>query len=207
MNHRRTEFVRDWLATTIRELEANAGWIGRLDEVLGDGDMLENLLRGLRASVAELDVADGRSVAGDLDAVGDTLVSTVGGTSGPLWASFFQAMSGQWSFDLIGAAAAFRSGTDMIALLGGAERGDKTILDALIPAVEALEAQDARADLAEGLRAAAQAAWSGADATKALQARRGRASYLGERSIGHQDPGAVAAAVLVGALAETLASS
>ena len=137
-----------------------------------------------------------------------TLVSTVGGASGPLYGTFllrFGSSAGDVTeLDATGFAAAMRAGLDGIVARGKAEREDKTMYDALAPAVEALEAGNRRS-ARRRLRTASEAADKGRDATIEMLARKGRASYLGERSIGHQDPGATSAALLVRAAATTLA--
>jgi phosphoenolpyruvate---glycerone phosphotransferase subunit DhaL len=135
-----------------------------------------------------------------------TLVSTVGGASGPLYGTYFLRMAAAAGevdeLDRAALGAALRAGVGGIVARGKAELGDKTMLDALAPAADAYDAADG--DLADALRAAAQAAAAGRDATVPLQARKGRASYLGERSVGHQDPGATSAALLLAAAAEAL---
>lgn len=143
---------------------------------------------------------------GVLVLVGRQLISTVGGASGPLYGTLLRkagkALGDARQVAPEQLAQALREGVDGVAQLGGAAQGDKTMLDALAPAVEALTfALDKGAGLAEALSAAAIAADEGALATVPMLARKGRASYLGERSIGHQDPGAASSALLVGALA------
>jgi dihydroxyacetone kinase-like protein len=140
-----------------------------------------------------------------LKRAGMTLVSTVGGASGPLYGTFFLRMgtaAGAEPLDAAAFGAALRAGVEGVLARGKAERGDKTMYDALAPALEAYEA--AGDDLGAALRAAADAGAAGRDATTPLQARKGRASYLGERSIGHQDPGATSTALLLATAADTL---
>ena len=166
----------------------------------------------MTAVVAALDVAAPAGAAALLKQVGMTLVSTVGGASGPLYGTFFLRMataSGETrSLDGPAFAKALRAGLEGVVARGKAEAGDKTMYDALAPAVEALDgALAAAAPLDEALRGAARAAERGRDATIPMLARKGRASYLGERSVGHQDPGATSAAMLVGAAATALAES
>jgi dihydroxyacetone kinase-like protein len=142
-----------------------------------------------------------------------TLVRTVGGASGPLYGTFFLRMAPAVGDDAGPVQAetlvkAFRAGLDGVVARGRAEAGDKTMFDALAPAVEALDRELARSgNLAAALAAATAAAEAGRDATTALHARKGRASYLGERSVGHQDPGATSSALLMVAAAATLPSS
>jgi len=166
--------------------------------------------RGTSAVVAALD-DDAPGAPGPLlKLVGMTLVRTVGGAAGPLYGTFFLRAATALGDDagLVPAgvfAAALRAGLDGIVARGKAEPGDKTMVDALAPAVDTLERGLAQGgDLPFALGAAAVAAEAGRDATVPLLARKGRASYLGERSVGHQDPGATSAALLVRAAAETL---
>ena len=140
---------------------------------------------------------------------GMTLVSTVGGASGPLYGTFFLRMAGSvgeaGSLDAAGFAAALRAGVDGVVARGRAQAGDKTMYDALAPACDALDDAVAEgAPLSTGLAEAREAADAGRDATIPMLARKGRASYLGERSVGHQDPGATSAALLVATAAQAL---
>jgi dihydroxyacetone kinase-like protein len=149
----------------------------------------------------------GESIGDIAKQAGMTLVSTVGGASGPLYGTFFlrfAASAGAVSeIDAAQFAAAMRAGLDGIVARGKAEPNDKTMFDALAPAVQTLE-MSAAGSFTEALRAAAEAADKGRDATIEMLARKGRASYLGERSVGHQDPGATSAALLLRAAAATL---
>jgi dihydroxyacetone kinase-like protein len=181
-----------------------------LDAAIGDADHGTNLDRGMTAVVGALDATPPAAAGALLKQVGMTLVRTVGGASGPLYGTFFLRMSaalGEDATTIPGQtfAGSVRAGLEGIAARGKAEIGDKTMLDALAPASDALEAELAGgADLRSALGAAAAAAAAGRDATVPLQARKGRASYLGERSVGHQDPGATSAVLLLTAAAETL---
>jgi dihydroxyacetone kinase-like protein len=183
-----------------------------LDSAIGDADHGTNMDRGMTAVVEAL-AGDALAAAGPgplLKQVGMTLVRTVGGASGPLYGTFFLRMAtalgdGTAAVPPEAFAKALRAGLEGIVARGKAEAGDKTMFDALAPAVDALEG--ALADggsLATVLQAASAAADAGRDATVPLHARKGRASYLGERSVGHQDPGATSAALLVAAAAEAL---
>ena len=183
-----------------------------LDAAIGDGDHGTNMDRGMQAVVTTLAGETGfgtgvGTVAALTKQAGMTLVSTVGGASGPLYGTFFlrfaAACGDAAELDATQFAAAMRAGLDGIVARGKAEREDKTMFDALAPAVEALETALAE-PFADALRAAADAAEKGRDATVEMLARKGRASYLGERSVGHQDPGATSAALLVAAAAATL---
>jgi dihydroxyacetone kinase-like protein len=165
--------------------------------------------RGLTAAVTALDEAGPLGPAAMFKKVGMTLVSTIGGASGPLYGTFFLRLGGALGdADTVapdGLAAALRAGLDGVVARGKAEAGDKTMYDALAPAVDALDAGLAAGEpWAGALRRASAAADAGRDATTPMLARKGRASYLGERSIGHQDPGATSTALLVAAAADTL---
>jgi dihydroxyacetone kinase-like protein len=192
------------------ELERERDRLNRLDADIGDGDHGANMARGFAAVVARLDGAPEDHPATELRAIGMTLLSTVGGAAGPLYGSFFigmatalresapapQLSAPEW-------AAALSAAVAGVQRRGRAEPGDKTMVDALVPAREALDAAAADgASLAEGLKAAAAAADRGAEETIPLVARKGRASYLGERSAGHLDPGAASSALLLRAAAE-----
>lgn len=190
--------ISDWLREFARLIAANRQQLTDLDAAIGDADHGTNMDRGMTAVLAGL---AGDTIGALCKQVGMTLVSTVGGASGPLYGTFFlrfAAAAGDVDLlDPAGFTAAFRAGVDGIAARGKAVTGDKTMLDALIPAAEALESGNS-------LAAAANAAEKGRDDTTTMIARKGRASYLGERSMGHQDPGATSAALLVRAAATTL---
>jgi dihydroxyacetone kinase-like protein len=192
-------------ATVIAESEEE---LTRLDSAIGDADHGANMRRGLKAVVAKLDEAAPAGPAALLKQAGMTMVSTVGGASGPLYGTFFLRMAAAvgdaGTLDKAGFAAALRAGVDGVVARGKAEAGDKTMYDALAPAVDALDAALGGEDTSGALQAAADAAAHGRDATTPMQARKGRASYLGERSVGHQDPGATSAALLLQAAADTL---
>jgi dihydroxyacetone kinase-like protein len=178
-----------------------------LDSAIGDADHGTNMDRGMTAAVAALDETQPATPKALFSKVGMTLVSTVGGASGPLFGTFFLRLGGAFGDGAEATpaefAAALRAGLGGVVARGKAEAGDKTMYDALAPAVDALDAAVAQSDsLAEGLAAARDAAVAGRDATIPLQARKGRASYLGERSIGHQDPGATTVALLLQAATE-----
>jgi dihydroxyacetone kinase-like protein len=198
--------VRAWIgayATTIAEHRVE---LVRLDTAIGDGDHGTNMDRGMRAAVEKLEATDGDDIGALLKAVGMALVSKVGGAAGPLYGTLFlqmgTALAGREEIDLAGYAAAWRKALEGVQARGKAEPGDKTMIDALTPAVEALEQAS---DLDAGLREATDAAERGMEATIPLVARKGRASYLGERSQGHQDPGATSTYYLYRSAAEALA--
>jgi dihydroxyacetone kinase-like protein len=198
--------LRRWISAFAAAVATHQEELTRLDSAIGDADHGSNLARGMKAVVAALDSEDPRTAGALLKRTGMTLVSTVGGASGPLYGTYFLRMAAAAGevdeLDRAALGAALRAGVGGIVARGKAELGDKTMLDALAPAADAYDATDG--DLADALRAAAAAAAAGRDATVPLQARKGRASYLGERSVGHQDPGATSAALLLGAAAEAL---
>jgi dihydroxyacetone kinase-like protein len=197
-----------WVQAFAASVAENEKELTRLDSAIGDADHGANMNRGFKAVLAKLDGAGPTAPAPLLKLVGMTLVSTVGGASGPLYGTFFLRMATSIgdaeTLDRAAFAAALRAGVDGVVARGKAEAGDKTMYDALAPAVDALDAALGGGDTAGALRAAADAAARGRDATTPMQARKGRASYLGERSVGHQDPGATSAAMLLQAAADEL---
>jgi phosphoenolpyruvate---glycerone phosphotransferase subunit DhaL len=219
-----TETIAAWLRAFAAAAAANREYLTDLDAAIGDADHGINMDRGMQAVAAKLGDGGGASgvsgaagaatAAADIGAllktVGMTLVSTVGGAAGPLYGTFFlqlgKAAGDAAELDLERWAAAFRAGVEGVQMRGKARPGDKTMVDALLPAAAALdEAAAAGRPLPDALRAAAEAAGQGALATVPLVARKGRASYLGERSAGHQDPGATSSWLLLEAAAGTLA--
>jgi dihydroxyacetone kinase-like protein len=195
-----------WIRELARLIGESKQYLTELDAAIGDADHGINMDRGMTAVVAALDESPPPDMAGLCKQVGMTLVKSVGGTSGPLYGTFFLRMatalgSGD-GVDAAGFARALRAGVDGIVQRGRAEAGDKTMLDALAPALDAIDAALASGStLAASLRAAAAAAERGRDATQPMVARKGRASYLGPRSAGHLDPGATSAAMLIAAAA------
>ncbi|ADB52333.1 dihydroxyacetone kinase subunit DhaL [Conexibacter woesei] len=205
--------VQEWVKLSAARLEQHRDRLNRLDADIGDGDHGANMARGFAAAAARLDGAPSDQPAMELRAVGMTLLSTVGGAAGPLYGSFFIGMATALrdagaSLDAAAWARALEAGAAGVQRRGKAEPGDKTMVDALLPARDALATAAADgASLAEALRAAASAADAGADATIPLLARKGRASYLGERSVGHLDPGAVSSALLLRTAADAWGES
>jgi len=198
-----------WLRAFAAAVTEQEDALTELDAAIGDADHGANLHRGMAAVVAGLDGGATDDPAALLKQAGATIVRTVGGASGPLYGTFFLRMAsgtgGGSTLDAPAFAAALRAGVEGLAARGKAEPGDKTMVDALRPAADALDAAVAAGEpLAAGLRAAADAAATGRDATTPWVARKGRASYLGERSAGHQDPGATSAAMLLATAADTL---
>ncbi|MGW3635263.1 dihydroxyacetone kinase subunit DhaL [Streptomyces sp. NPDC005122] len=191
------DFFRRWMTATAASVDREAQRLTDLDSPIGDADHGSNLQRGFTAVVNVLEKDAPDTPGAVLTLAGRQLISTVGGASGPLYGTLLRRtgkalgdaaeVSGEQFTD------ALRAGVDAVMALGGATPGDKTMIDALVPAVDALS---------DSFAAAATAAAEGAAATIPLQARKGRASYLGERSIGHQDPGATSSSLLIGALVE-----
>ncbi|WP_103530430.1 dihydroxyacetone kinase subunit DhaL [Streptomyces sp. SM11] len=195
-----TDFLRRWMTAVAASVEREANHLTELDSAIGDADHGSNLQRGFTAVTAVLEKDAPTTPGAVLTVAGRQLISTVGGASGPLYGTLLRrtgkALGDDAEVTQEQFAQAFAAGVAAVGQLGGAQAGDKTMLDALLPAAEALAAS---------FDGAANAARAGAVATVPLQARKGRASYLGERSIGHQDPGATSAALLVEALAATAA--
>ncbi|GGN79685.1 dihydroxyacetone kinase subunit DhaL [Nocardia rhizosphaerihabitans] len=197
-----------WLRVFAALIDEHTDELTALDAAIGDADHGSNMQRGTAAVVAALEDDPQPTAGAVLKQVGMVLVRSVGGASGPLYGTFFlrsATATGDGELDGPAFAAAFRAGLDGVVARGKAETGDKTMVDALVPAADALDEQlAAGADLAVALDAALAAATTGRDATIPLVARKGRASYLGERSAGHQDPGATSAALLVAAAGQAL---
>lgn len=176
-----------------------------LDRAIGDGDHGENMDRGFKAVVARLDEGGVEDVQGVLKVVASTLMSKVGGAAGPLYGTAFlrAAKAAEGDLDAAGVVALIEGALDGIVARGKATTGEKTMVDAWTPALEAARAAaGSGASPTETLRAAADAAAKGAEDTIPLQATKGRASYLGERSIGHKDPGATSTAYILAAAAD-----
>jgi dihydroxyacetone kinase-like protein len=205
-----TADLEQWVRAFARLIQENKDDLTELDAAIGDADHGANMDRGLKAAVAALDDLDDTAPANPsalFTKVGMTLVSTVGGASGPLYGTFFLRLGGALpaADPVTGAqlATAVRAGLDGVVARGKAEAGDKTMFDALAPAVDAIDrAVAAQQPLGTVFAAATAAAAAGRDATTEMLARKGRASYLGERSVGHQDPGATSATLLIAAAAE-----
>jgi phosphoenolpyruvate---glycerone phosphotransferase subunit DhaL len=200
--------VRAWMGAYAAVIAEHRAELVRLDTAIGDGDHGTNMDRGMRAAMEKLEATEGDDIGALLKAVGMALVSKVGGAAGPLYGTLFlqmgMATGGKDELDLAGWAAALEAGVKGVQLRGKAEREDKTMLDALLPALDALrEAESGGAELGDALRRSADAAEEGMKATVPMEARKGRASYLGPRSVGHQDPGATSSHLLLRTAAET----
>jgi dihydroxyacetone kinase-like protein len=207
-----------WLRAFAAAVAQERGYLTELDAAIGDADHGINMDRGMRAVLAKLDELGtvdqpaGSGIGAFLKTVGMTLVSTVGGAAGPLYGTLFLQMgtaAGQAAeLSLAQWASAFEAGVRGAQARGKAELQDKTMIDALVPAAQALKAAaTSGSSLADALQQAAEAAQQGMKATVPLVARKGRASYLGERSAGCQDPGATSSWLLVRTAAETLAAA
>jgi dihydroxyacetone kinase-like protein len=203
----------DWVRRSAQVISDHRVELLTLDREIGDGDHGENMDRGFQAVLPKLDDLPAGSTPGDvLKLVATTLISTVGGAAGPLYGTAYlraaAAAGDAVSLDGTAVAAMLTAGRDGVVARGKAEPGDKTMVDAWTPAVDAADAAAADGGDAAGvLDAAAAAAEAGAVATEPLVARKGRASYLGERSAGHRDPGAESSALLLRAAAETAAAA
>ena len=198
--------VLDWINRSAEEIDLKKAYLTELDAPIGDSDHGANMARGFSAVKLKLAGAPQADIGALFKTVAMTLLSTVGGASGPLYSTFFlQAASksvGKTELDLVGWTDCLAAALAGVEQRGKAVVGDKTMVDALQPAVEALKQSDGK-ELGAALAASAEAAEAGMKATIPLVARKGRASYLGERSAGHQDPGATSTHLLLKALAET----
>ena len=198
----------EWAVRVMAEtVVANEAYFGDLDAVVGDGDFGYSMARGFEIVLSGWDEFDRTDISTFLKKIAVTITSRIGGTSGPIWGTGFlraaTTAAGEDSLDTDRIVAMLRAAIEGIKARGGAELGDKTLLDALIPATDAIE-ERAKAGLpaAETLRAAADTGRSAAEATRPMLAKKGRAAYTGERSVGTLDAGAVAVAVLLEALSE-----
>ena len=194
-------WARRWIESSAADIAEQRDYLVDLDRAIGDGDHGENMDRGFTAAVEALGQAQPASVAEVLKTVAKTLMSTVGGAAGPLYGTAFLRASkaaGDGELDGAGVAAVIAGALDGIQARGKATTGEKTMVDAWTPALEAARAAaESGSDPAAVLEAAATAAEAGAAATEPMRATKGRASYLGERSIGHLDPGAVSTSLIL----------
>ena len=199
-----------WFVAAAASVREQRDYLTQLDAAIGDADHGTNMDRGFTAVLEKLDGLDGVPPGKLLTTAGSTLVSTVGGASGPLWGTALRragrALGSAEEFDGAQLAVALEASLEGVVELGAAQEGDKTMVDALAPAVRALrEGLENGSTVAESLAAARVAAEEGMKSTVPLQAQKGRASYLGERSIGHQDPGATSTALILAALEQSVA--
>ena len=198
------ETLKTLVRAAAEQVIASVAELTALDQAIGDGDHGTNMKRGFEAVLGKLDVIAGQAPDEALKTIGKTLVMTVGGASGPLYGSFFLAAGDALSRskglpdDL---AEVFGRGVEAVSSRGRSSRGEKTMLDVLIPVHETLRAAAGSPDLVDRIRAAAADA---VERTRPMQATKGRASFLGARSIGHLDPGARSSCVLLHAICDTL---
>ena len=198
-------WAQRWIELAAADIAEQRDYLGDLDRAIGDGDHGENMDRGFKAALEALGQAQPASVAEVLKTVAKTLMSTVGGAAGPLYGTAFLRASkaaGDGELDGAGAAAVIAGALEGIQARGKATTGEKTMVDAWTPALEAARAAaESGSDAAAVFEAAATAAEAGAASTEPMRATKGRASYLGERSIGHLDPGAVSTSLILRAAA------
>jgi dihydroxyacetone kinase-like protein len=204
------EDVLAWVQAYASTIAENKEQLTKLDSAIGDADHGINMDRGMKAALVKLDGFEGGDVGSLLKAIGMTLVSTVGGAGGPLYGTLFLQMgtatAGKSELGPDDWRAALEAGLAGVQMRGKAEPGDKTMVDALMPGKDALaQALAEGADFDDALRRSAAAAEEGMRATVPLVAKKGRASYLGDRSAGHQDPGATSTYLLLKTAADTWA--
>lgn len=203
-----TEDTVHWLQQLAQVLHENRGYLTQLDSPIGDADHGINMDRGFKAVIDKLPTVANMDIGSILKTVGTTLVSTVGGASGPLYGTAFlragMATAGKYELFEADYTTMLEAALEGIRARGKAQPGDKTIVDALTPALAAArEAQAQGLDISQITRSASDAAEAGMKATIPMLATKGRASYLGERSIGHQDPGATSSWLMLKTLADT----
>jgi dihydroxyacetone kinase-like protein len=205
-----SEQILRWLEGCADAFAANKGRLTALDSAIGDGDHGANMARGFAAVRAKLPELEGKDIGAIFKATAMTLISTVGGASGPLYGTFFLQAAGpaNGKSELVHAVllASLDAGLKGVIHRGKAAVGDKTMVDALVPAIEAFRPRE-NDSIEAALARAVQAARNGADSTVPMTARKGRASYLGERSAGHLDPGAASSVLLFETLGRGLESS
>lgn len=202
--------VLDWIKAFAAVVATQKDYLTQLDSAIGDADHGANMHRGMQAALDKLPGVSDKDIGTILKTVGMTLVSTVGGAGGPLYGTLFMQMgtatTGKMELTLADWTAALEAGVNGVVMRGKANLGDKTMVDALTPALAALKTASGEA-LPQALRQSEQAADKGKLDTIPLVAKKGRASYLGERSAGHQDPGATSSHLLLKAAADTWAKS
>src|SRR5579859_7818659 len=206
-----TEDTLQWLRQLAQTLQEQRDYLTQLDSAIGDADHGINMDRGFKAVMEKLQAQSEMDIGSLLKLVGTTLVSTVGGASGPLYGTAFlragMAMAGKHELYEADYIAMLEAAVGGIQARGKAQAGEKTMLDALLPALaSAREAETAHLDIVEVTRRASDAAEQGMQATIPLVATKGRASYLGERSAGHQDPGATSSWLILKTLADVCAA-
>lgn len=197
----------NWIKAVAKVIGENNAYLTQLDAAIGDADHGANMDRGFRAVINKMPEISDKDIGTAFKTVGMTLISTVGGAGGPLYGTFFlqagMKMAGKMELGLADWAEAIEAALSGVVMRGKAELGDKTMVDALTPAVNALkQAVQDKQPINKALELAAEAAHQGMEATIPLVARKGRASYLGERSAGHQDPGATSSYLILKAAAD-----
>jgi len=200
----------EWIKACADVLAKNRDYLTQLDAAIGDADHGANMDRGFKAVINKMPEFSDKDIGTIFKTVGMTLISTVGGAGGPLYGTFFlqagMKTAGKMELNLTDWSVALEAALNGVIMRGKAELGDKTMVDALTPAVNSLkQAVEDNTTLNEALQQSAEAARQGMEATIPLVARKGRASYLGERSAGHQDPGATSSYLLLKAAADTWA--
>ncbi len=198
----RNNNILDWIQAYAVIIADNKEYLTKLDSDIGDGDHGINMNRGFKAVAAKLPSLADKDIGTIFKTIAITLISTVGGASGPLYGTFFLQMStttqGETELNLDDWISTFQAGVEGVIMRGKANVGDKTMIDSLHPALQALkESQKNGLDISDAIKLSAHAAEQGMLSTIPLLARKGRASYLGERSIGHQDPGATSSFLLI----------
>lgn len=201
--------ILHWMERSVQVLHDNNAFLTQLDAAIGDADHGINMDRGFQAVAVKLPGMENADISTILKTVGSTLVSTVGGASGPLYGTAFLraglATADKQTLEAPDVIAMFEASLVGLKARGKAQAGEKTLLDALTPAIAAAQqAQEQQASLSQVIQSLADGAKTGMESTIPMQATKGRASYLGERSIGHQDPGATSCWLLLQALADTL---
>lgn len=194
--------VIEILTQIAEKIDENKGYLSELDATIGDGDHGINMSKGFKAVTEKLKEDDGLDIAGILKKTGMALVSTVGGASGPLYGTAFMkssmSVNGKTEIDIKDFSNMLKDALDGIKMRGKAKAGEKTMIDALEPALEAInKGIEQGLESKEILKLAKEAAYNGVEYTKTIIATKGRASYLGERSIGHQDAGATSSAIIL----------
>lgn len=205
------DIIIRWLRRTASVMEEQKDYLTQLDAAIGDADHGINMERGFKKVIEKLNSTEGKDIGVILRETGMALISSVGGASGPLYGTFFikasTLASGKDTLNDLELFSILREGVNAVMERGRAQAGDKTMVDALLPAIEKLEhAMRDSIDFARAMKRAVASAEEGAKGTILMIAKKGRASYMGSRSIGHQDPGATSAFLLLKALYETVES-
>jgi phosphoenolpyruvate---glycerone phosphotransferase subunit DhaL len=205
------EDVTKWLYNAGKSLEANKEVLNQLDAAIGDAEHGTNMVRGFQKVINQLSYSTETDIESIFKSAGMFIISTVGGASGQLYGSFFlkasTAASGKYELAEDELLAVLKAGLKGVVDRGKAQQGDKTMIDALVPSIETFEIMIRKGNImAEALKQAVVAAQKGMEDTITMVARKGRASYLGERSIGHQDPGATSMYLILKALYDSISS-